>query len=110
MLSKFGFDYADKAGIRCDSKSYRLVRDKSNPHDPNAVSFYINQVKVGYVERAAAKSIAPKMDDGDIFSARHIHSTKGSHYDSKFDNDYNDGYYLYNRRHPQVGLAITITL
>ena len=93
MLADFGFDYADKAGIRYDSKSYRLVRDKFNPHDSNAIARYINQVKIGYVERSVAKFIAPQMDAGDVFSARHVHSTKGTFYDPKFDNEYNDGYY-----------------
>ncbi|MDR6808880.1 hypothetical protein J2Y45_006094 [Dyadobacter sp. BE34] len=93
MLADFGFDYADKAGIRYDSKSYRLVREKFNPYDANAIVLYINQVKIGYVERGVAKLIAPQMDEGDVFSARHVHSTKGNHYEEKFDNKYNDGYY-----------------
>jgi len=93
MLSDFGFDYANTAGIRYDSKSYRLVRDKLNPHDSNAIALYINQVKVGYVEQSVAKLIAPQMDVGDVFSARHVHSTKGEHYNPEFDNNYNDGYF-----------------
>lgn len=93
MLSDYGFDYADKAGIRYNSQSYRLVRDKYNPNDPNAIALYINQVKIGYVERSVASLIAPEMDSGDVFSARHVHSTKGQHYNPKFDNDYNDGYF-----------------
>lgn len=93
MLSEFGFDYAVDSGVRYESKAYRLIRDKSNPHDANAIALYIYQIKVGYVERSIAKNIAPQMDSGDAFSARHFNSSNARDYNEKFDNKYGDGYY-----------------
>lgn len=93
MLHVFGFDDADDAGIRYDSSKYRLIREPSNPVDPNAVVVYISQLKVGYLEWEVAADVAPEMDAGDVFSARHDHSKRSNYYNQKYDNDHGDGYY-----------------
>ncbi|WP_396134675.1 HIRAN domain-containing protein [Citricoccus sp. I39-566] len=52
----------------------RLVREPSNEHDPNAIAIWaLNRsgqaVKVGYVNRGRARSLAKRMDAGEVVEA-----------------------------------------
>lgn len=41
-----------------------LVREPSNPYDPNAVMVFLDSVQVGYIPAGIASDMAPLMDDG----------------------------------------------
>lgn len=41
-----------------------LVREPSNPHDPNAIELFAEGLKLGYVPRRVALRLAPVMDAG----------------------------------------------
>jgi len=46
-----------------------LRRDPDNEHDPNAIKVLAGALQVGWVPRAVAEEIAPKIDAGEPFSA-----------------------------------------
>jgi len=92
-LSKYSFDRAFELGIYKTSHRYRLIREKINPHDPNAVLVYIDRLKIGYLPRHMAKPVAHAIDNGDAYSVKYKYAVKGDDYDKKYDNDYSDGYY-----------------
>ena len=46
-----------------------LRRDPANEHDPNAIKVLAGDLQVGWVPRAIAEEIAPKIDAGEPFSA-----------------------------------------
>lgn len=87
------FDFIVSKGIQTESPRYRLIRDSNNAYDKNAVSVYVNQFKVGYLDAQLAKIIAPLLDDGHVFRIVHEYSFKGNNYEEKYDNDYGDGFY-----------------
>lgn len=72
-----------------------LLREPNNPYDENAIAVYLevgnkaNNVKIGYLKRACAKSLAKKMDEGLKIEA----------YVRSFDTFYN---------HPRVSLSCFI--
>lgn len=88
-LSKYSFDRAYELDIYKTSHRYRLIREKTNPYDPNAVLVYIDRLKSGYLPRHVAKPVAHAIDNGDAYSVKYKYARKGSDY----DNDYSDGYY-----------------
>lgn len=92
-LSWYDFDTAVEHKVQYDSTSYRLVREPNNATDKNAVLVFLSQLKIGYLPKNVAKIVGVKMDAGDAFSIVHRHSSRGNHYDAKYDNDYSDGYY-----------------
>lgn len=93
FLAKFDFDEAVRRQVQRDSDRYRLVRDYNNSMDSNAIFVYNDQLCVGYLPKEVARKLAPLMDAGDVFTIVHRFSSRGNHYDSKYDNEFSDGYY-----------------
>jgi hypothetical protein len=52
-----------------DIGSFALVRERDNPHDPNAIRVEVGGVYLGYVPRHIARDLAPEMDKGKRFIA-----------------------------------------
>jgi hypothetical protein len=46
-----------------------LRRDRDNEHDPNAIAVYAGGEQVGWVPRALAAELAPRLDQGETWSA-----------------------------------------
>lgn len=93
FLAKYDFDYAVGRNILYHHDKYRLIRERNNPHDPNAVAVYVNQVKLGYIPRTKLSRITPKMDNGDVFRVWVNKADYGNEYNPRQDNSYSDGYY-----------------
>jgi hypothetical protein len=60
-----------KWGCR-DIGYFRLEREPDNPHDPNAVSVWFLNDRLGYLPKPVAKWIAPVMDRGGKLTARFV--------------------------------------
>jgi len=53
-----------------DIRSYALVREPDNRHDPNAIRVTLfGEIFMGYVRKEIAKELAPLMDSGRHFMA-----------------------------------------
>lgn len=48
----------------------RLIRESTNPHDPNAVAVYFRGDKLGYVPRSENMAVAQLLDRGEVLEAR----------------------------------------
>jgi hypothetical protein len=46
-----------------------LRRDRDNEHDPNAIAVYAGGEQVGWVPRELAAELAPRLDQGETWSA-----------------------------------------
>ena len=46
-----------------------LDREPENPHDPNAIRAYHEDVHLGYIAKEIAEFIAPRIDAGDAYTA-----------------------------------------
>jgi single-stranded-DNA-specific exonuclease len=46
-----------------------LVRDRENPHDPNAIQIRYGALQIGFLRREIARRLAPNMDAGDRYTA-----------------------------------------
>ncbi|MGL5417342.1 MAG: HIRAN domain-containing protein [Clostridium sp.] len=55
---------------KCRSGSkLRLVREKNNPYDENAIAVYNGLEQIGYIRRELAMELAKKIDSGTICNA-----------------------------------------
>jgi hypothetical protein len=57
-----------KWGCR-DIGYFRLEREPDNPHDPNAISVWFLNDRLGHLPKPVAKRLAPLMDAGRVFDA-----------------------------------------
>lgn len=108
MLSEHHFDKIANLNLLNQSEQYRLMRDRKNTYDENAVAVYFGTLKIGYLERAKAAIVAKFIDKGDVFSVAYITGYKSIHYNAEHDNEKGDGYYrkLLVRITNESGLAL----
>ncbi|RJR32315.1 MAG: hypothetical protein C4576_30645 [Desulfobacteraceae bacterium] len=51
-----------------ERKQPSLVREPTNPFDPNAIKVEIDGLYLGYIPRKTASNLAPRIDDGMQYS------------------------------------------
>ena len=64
----FGLRQSVAGGLSAGAQ-LELVRDPHNEADPNAIEVRYGSLQVGFIRREIAKRIAPKIDEGDRYSA-----------------------------------------
>ena len=55
-----------------------LVRDRDNPHDPNAIAVHAGGEQLGFVPRELAAELAPELDGGRPWSAIALREQRAS--------------------------------
>jgi hypothetical protein len=50
------------SGAASPGRPLRLVRERGNPHDPNAIAVHAGGAHIGYVPRELAAELAPELD------------------------------------------------
>jgi hypothetical protein len=61
----------NKWGYR-DIGYFSLEREPDNPHDPNAVSVWFLNDRLGYLQKPVAEKLAPALDAGRHFEAEFV--------------------------------------
>ncbi|WP_031530884.1 HIRAN domain-containing protein [Dyadobacter crusticola] len=93
LLSEYDFDRIANLNLLKESEQYRLIRDRQNMYDENAVPVYFGPSKIGYLERGVAAIASKLIDDGDVLSVAYVNGYKSAHYNAEHDNEKGDGYY-----------------
>jgi hypothetical protein len=60
-----------------DQLAGALVREPANPYDPNAIQVRIGGRQVGYVPKALAANLAPRMDRGETAQITSLRIVQG---------------------------------
>lgn len=61
---------------------FRLEREPDNPHDPNAVSVWFLDGRLGYLQKSVAEKLAPLMDAGRTFDAVFVSRNEWAPYEN----------------------------
>lgn len=60
-----------------EGQTLKLVRDKLNPHDKNAIAVYAGNNQVGFISKEIAAQLAPKIDRGEQYQCYVANVTGG---------------------------------
>ena len=63
-INKWGFD---------DIRFFYLKREPDNPHDPNAISVWFLDDRLGYLQKTVSEKLAPAMDAGKKLTAKFMY-------------------------------------
>jgi hypothetical protein len=61
---------------------FRLEREPNNQHDPNAVSVWFLNDRLGYLQKSVAERLAPLMDAGRTFDAVFVSRNEWTSYEN----------------------------